>query len=102
MTRHTYSITLSSSCVRAVAIAALAGAAFLAAPLSPARADGPILAQNTTSPHKPPAAEAATSQKPETVEQRITELHADLKITPDQESKARTGMRPRCRYGELR
>jgi len=32
-------------------------------------------------------AAAATSNKPETVEQRITQLKAALKITPDQESK---------------
>jgi len=36
---------------------------------------------------KPPAAAAATSSKPETVEQRITALKAALKVTPDQESK---------------
>jgi hypothetical protein len=36
---------------------------------------------------KAPAAAAATSNKPETVEQRITTLKAALKITPDQESK---------------
>jgi periplasmic protein CpxP/Spy len=36
---------------------------------------------------KPPAAAAATSNKPETVEQRITTLKTALKITPDQESK---------------
>jgi hypothetical protein len=32
---------------------------------------------------KPPAAAAATSNKPETVEQRITTLKASLKITAD-------------------
>lgn len=36
---------------------------------------------------KPPAAAAATSTKPETVEQRIAALKAALKITPDQESR---------------
>jgi len=36
---------------------------------------------------KPPAAAAATSTKPETVEQRISALKTALKITPDQESK---------------
>ena len=36
---------------------------------------------------KPAAATAATSNKPETVEQRITTLKAALKVTPDQESK---------------
>jgi hypothetical protein len=34
---------------------------------------------------KPPAAAAATSTKPETVEQRISSLKTALKITPDQE-----------------
>jgi len=42
------------------------------------------LAQST---NQPPAAAAATSSKPETVEQRITTLKAALKITPDQEKK---------------
>jgi len=36
---------------------------------------------------KPPAAAAATSTKPETVEQRIVALKKALKVTPDQESK---------------
>ena len=36
---------------------------------------------------KPPAAAAATSSKPETVEQRIETLKAALKITPDQDKK---------------
>jgi hypothetical protein len=36
---------------------------------------------------KPPAAAAATSTRPETVEQRISALKTALKITPDQESK---------------
>jgi protein CpxP len=62
--------------VSSVAVATLIGAAFLAAPAS---------AQ--TGPAKPPAAAAATSAKPETLDQRITELHADLKITPAQEAK---------------
>lgn len=35
----------------------------------------------------PPAAEAATSNKPETAEQRITTLKTALKITPDQETR---------------
>jgi protein CpxP len=38
-------------------------------------------------PAKPPAAQAATSARPETVEQRISALKTALKITPDQESK---------------
>jgi inorganic pyrophosphatase len=46
----------------------------------------PAIAQPKES-DKPPAAAAATSTKPETVEQRITTLKAALKITPDQEKK---------------
>jgi protein CpxP len=63
---------------RSLAITSLTGAVLLAGSLSPA------MAQST---NQPPAAAAATSSKPETVEQRITTLKAALKITPDQESK---------------
>jgi hypothetical protein len=65
---------------RSLAIASVAGAALLAGSF------GPVAAQTTPS-SKPPAAAAATSSKPDTVEQRITQLKAALKITPDQESK---------------
>jgi protein CpxP len=47
-------------------------------------------AQTATAPadaKKPPAAQAATSSRPETVDQRIASLKTALKITPDQESK---------------
>ena len=64
---------------RPVAIATVAGAALFSMP---------ALAQQTKEQAtKPPAADAATSNKPETVEQRITTLKAALKITPDQEKK---------------
>ena len=63
---------------RPVAIATVAGTALFAMP---------VLAQTKEQATKPPAAEAATSNKPETVEQRITTLKAALKITPDQEKK---------------
>ena len=63
---------------RPVAIATVAGAALFAMP---------ALAQTKEQATKPPAADAATSNKPETVEQRITTLKAALKITPDQEKK---------------
>lgn len=46
---------------------------------------GASLAQNASS--KPPAAAAATSSKPETVESRITKLKVALKITPDENAK---------------
>ena len=59
---------------------------------------GSTFAQTATKPDssKPPAAAAATSSKPETVDQRIATLKTALKITPDQEpkwSKVATAMR---------
>jgi periplasmic protein CpxP/Spy len=63
--------------VRSVAIAALLGATMLATPLTAAwAADAPVKTAATTE---------ATQTKGETVEQRITDLHAALKITPDEE-----------------
>jgi protein CpxP len=66
---------------QSLAIAGLVGTSLAASFLTPA------LAQTKSETGKPPAAAAATSTKPETVEQRITALKAALKITPDQESK---------------
>ncbi len=67
---------------RSMAIATLAAASL-------ALGVAGVSAQTTTKPGsgKPPAAAAATSSKPETVEQRITMLKAALKITPAQEAK---------------
>ena len=65
---------------RPIAIASVAGVALLAGSLAPA------IAQPKES-DKPPEAAAATSNKPETVEQRIETLKAALKITPDQDKK---------------
>ena len=65
---------------RSLAIASLAGAALIAGSLAPATAQTPDS-------QKPPAAAAATSSKPETVEQRIATLKTALKITPDLEPK---------------
>ena len=65
---------------RSFAVASLAGAALIAGSLAPAAAQTPDS-------QKPPAAAAATSTKPETVEQRITTLKTALKITPDLEPK---------------
>ena len=67
---------LTQPVLRSLAIASLLGAALLT---------GPVMAQ--TAEPKPPAAAAATSSKPETVEQRIVSLKASLKIMPDQEKK---------------
>jgi periplasmic protein CpxP/Spy len=65
---------------RLIALAPLLGAAMLFAP--------PLSAQKASDGGgKPPAAQAATSTRPDTVEQRITALKAALKITPEQESQ---------------
>ena len=74
----TRSIPAPAPLVRSVAIAALLGATFLATPLTAA------WAQNA--PVKTAAA-TATETKGETVEQRITNLHASLKITPAEETQ---------------
>jgi hypothetical protein len=62
------------------------GATLFASPLNTARADStapaPIQQPQTTVPQAEPQ---ATEPQPETVEQRITNLHVALKITPDQE-----------------
>lgn len=63
------------SLARSVAIAALLSAPLMAAPLATFAAE-----PNTASPSSSTAANTA-------VEQQITQLHAELKITPDQESK---------------
>jgi len=67
--------------VRTVAIAALMGATFLATPLTATRA----LAQAAATPT--PAAATAAETKGETVEQRITDLHVALQITPAEETQ---------------
>ena len=75
---------------RSIAIAALMGTTILAIPLTAARADSTTkaaiqLAQAATP--KTPVVAAATETKGETVEQRITTLHAALKITSDEDTK---------------
>jgi hypothetical protein len=73
------SLPTTSPFIRTVAITALMGATFLATPLTATRA----LAQAAAT----PAAATAPETKGETVEQRITALHAALKITPDQDAQ---------------
>jgi len=73
-------LPLFTPIVRSLAIASFAGAVLVAGSLGPASAQ-------TTGSGKPPAAAAATSDKSETVDQRIDALKTALKITPDQESK---------------
>ena len=69
---------------RSMAIVTLAGAS-LALGLAGASAQTSTATKPGST--KPPAAAAATSSKPQTVEQRITMLKSALKITPDQEPK---------------
>ncbi len=82
-------IAVPAPFVRSVAIAALFGATILATPLTGAlagtAANGAIQLAQAAAPA--PAAVPAAPTKGETVEQRITALHAALKITPEQESK---------------
>jgi periplasmic protein CpxP/Spy len=68
---------------RSFAIASLTGAALLAGSVAPTWAQ----TADSKDSKAPPAAAAATSVKPETVEQRIVTLKAALKVTPDQEPK---------------
>ena len=86
-----HSKAVSASFARSVAIAALLGATMLTTPMTSARADTVTsaalqLAQAAAAPQNPAAA-GATQSKGETVEERITNLHAALKITPDEETK---------------
>jgi len=82
-------LDFASPALRTVAIAALLGTTMLVSPLAGARAESatshPVqLAQGAA---KSADAKAATEAKGETVEARITKLHADLKITADEQSK---------------
>lgn len=66
------------SLTRSVAFIALMSAPLVAAPLT--------LHAQTANPSRTPTT-AQAEQKADNIEQRITQLHAQLKITPDQESK---------------
>ena len=88
----THRIAISASMVRSLAIATLLGATFLASPLISARADDGTTAPTQLTPAAvhptaTPVAAEVTEAKPESIEQRITNLHTALKITPDQEPK---------------
>src|SRR6202049_4281537 len=90
LSSFTHPIATTAPFVRSVAIAALMGATMLASPLTAARADttnnAAIRLAQAAGPHNPAAA-GATETKGQTVEQRIQDLHAALKITPAQDSK---------------
>lgn len=81
------------SFVRSTAIsAALIGAALVATPPATARADSTAgaaiqLAQATAPAPPAPAHKRTAKSRGETVDQRIANLHKELKITPDEEQK---------------
>jgi protein CpxP len=85
-----HSKAVSAPFARSVAIAALLGATMLTTPMISARADtvtsAALQLAQAAAPQNPAAA-GATQSKGETVEERITNLHAALKITPDEETK---------------
>ncbi len=84
----TYSIAMPAPFARSVAIAALLGATMLASPLSPAHAETVANAPfQVAQAAQSPAGKGATETKGETVEQRITDLHTALKITPAQDAQ---------------
>jgi protein CpxP len=89
MSFFTHPIAIPAPFARSVAIAALLGTTMLAGPLlTAARADTATNAAiQLAQVPAPPAAAGATETKGETVEQRITNLHAALKITSDQDAK---------------
>ena len=91
MPSFTYRIAMPTPFTRSAAIAALLGATMLSTPLIAARAgtitNGAFQLAQAVAPQKLAAADAATQTKGETVEQRITNLHAALKITPKQEKQ---------------
>ena len=90
MSSFTHPIAVSAPFARSVALAALMGATMLATPLSAARADTTTNAAIQLAQAAAPQSSAgagATEEKRETVEQRIKDLHAALKITPDQTAK---------------
>jgi hypothetical protein len=83
MSPFTYRIVTARPLARSVAIAALLGATLLAGPL--AAQPAPTAAPATTA-AAPQGAAKATDSRPETVEQRISSLHASLKITAGEEA----------------
>jgi len=89
MSRLSHPFAMSAPFARSVAIAALLGATILASPLTIAHAAGTSAAPSQPTQAAAPrtkAAAGAMATKAETVEQRITNLHTALKITPQEET----------------
>jgi periplasmic protein CpxP/Spy len=85
MSSITHPLAVSMPLARSIAIAALLGATFLASPLIAAPAHSATAAPVELAQNEVAAATAATPA--ESVEQRITSLHASLKITADEDAK---------------
>jgi hypothetical protein len=87
MTSLSYPIRTPAPLPRSLAIAALLGATMLTSSMTAARAaDATFQLAQAPAPQSQ-AGTGATTSKGETVEQRITSLHAALKITPDEDAK---------------
>lgn len=89
MLRLSHKFAMPSPFARSVAVAALLGATMLASPLTAARADSASNTPGQVTQGAVPQAKVAAgamATKAETVEQRITSLHAALKITPPEEA----------------
>ena len=89
MSRLSHPLLMPAPFARSVAIAALLGATMLAAPMTAARAESTSAAPSQAAQGATPQAQVgagAMATKAETVEQRITSLHAALKITQPQEA----------------
>jgi hypothetical protein len=104
-------IAMSATGTRAIAVAALLGTTLLCASLAAPAAAAPLQLAQATAPQTPPIpptpatpptkqavpeiqaapktqqGDTTAETKPETVDQRITSLHAALQITPQQEAK---------------
>jgi len=84
------SLTFRSATFAPTVVAGLLGATILASPLTAARADtvsNAVIELAQAAGPQSQAAAGATRTKPETVEQRIANLHTALKITPDEDAK---------------
>src|SRR5579862_4691902 len=90
MTAQSHPATSPASFPRSFALATLMGASIIAGSWTAARADTVGAAAFQLAQVAAPRTEAgaaATTMKGETVEQRITNLHAALKITSDEDTK---------------
>ena len=88
MSSLTHRLVTSAPMARSIAIALLLGTTMLASPLTVARADGPSPTPTQLPQTSPPQAGVETpDSSAETVEQRISHLHAALKITSEQQVK---------------